>query len=436
MLVGGEPEPWGPLRNGGYRWRGLRRTLKMLGIVGLVGLVALVSTGFELYRQLERGLTRVPLEQLDATAPTDARHFLVVGSDSRGGLDDETRGELALGDFEGQRSDTIIYVALSEDRSSVSLVSLPRDLLVVDDGRERKLTDVFAGGADELIRVVRQNFGLPINHYANVSLAGFVDAVRTLGGVDICLDEPLQDRRSGADFDAGCHRMNAEEALAYVRSRQGARADFERIDRQQEFLRATLRELTERRVLANVPQLFQLVEDVSSNVITDERLGTAQIRGLADELRTVVRDGVPMTTVPAYTRRMDGTDFVIAYRPGAEALFDDLRAGRPIEDRGTRDERAATRVAVWSGGRPSATSIVGDTLLYAAFDAVPSGRGPAGADGGRTTTVYRVSDRGQQADWVAATLGAPLRELPTDVEAPVGADVVVAVGDDAQSEAP
>ena len=434
MLVGGEPEPWGPLRQGGYRWRGLRRTLKLLGVVGVVGIVAMVSTGFELYRQLEQSVTRVPLEQLDQTAPTGARHFLVVGSDSRGDLDADTRSNLSLGEFEGQRSDTIIYVAISADRSSVSLVSLPRDLLVIDDGRQRKLTDVFAGGADDLIRVIQQNFGLPVNHYAKVSLGGFVEAVRTLGGVDICLDEPLRDWRAGADFDAGCHRMSAEEALAYVRSRQGPRADFERIDRQQEFLRATLRELTERRVLANVPQLFRLVDDVATNVVTDQHLGVAQMRGLADEMRTVVREGVPMTTVPAYTRRIDGIDYVIAYRPGAEALLDDLRAGRPLEDRGTRDERAETRVAVWSGGRSSSTAIVGDTLLYAAFDAVPSGTGPAGTDAGQTTTVYRVAGDDEAARWVAATLGAPVRDLPQGVEAPNGADVVVAVGDDAQGD--
>jgi LCP family protein required for cell wall assembly len=327
-------------------------------------------------------------------------------------------------------------VSLSQDRSAVSLVSFPRDLLVVDDGRQRKLTDVFAGGADDLIRVIQQNFGLPINHYAKVSLGGFVEAVRTLGGVDICLDEPLRDWRAGADFDAGCHRMSAEEALAYVRSRQGPRADFERIDRQQTFLRATLSELTERRVLANVPRLFQLVEDISSNVITDENLGVAQMRGLADEARQLVRDGVPMTTVPGYTRRIDGIDYVIAYRPGAEALFEDLRAGRPLQDRGTRDDRAETRVAVWSGGRSAATSIVGDTLLYAAFDAVPSGRGPEGTDAGQTTTVYRVEGHDEQAAWVAATLGAPVRDLPAGVDAPEGAHVLVAVGDDAEGKGP
>ncbi len=434
--MGGEPEPWGPLRQGGRRWRGLRRTLKALGVVGLVSVVAMVSTGFELYRQFEQSVTRVPLDQLEQTAPVDARHFLVVGSDSRGDLDDDTRSGLSLGDFEGQRSDTIIYAAISRDRSSVSLVSMPRDLLVIDDGRQRKLTDVFAGGADDLIRVITSNFGLPVNHYAKVSLGGFVEAVRTIGGVDICLDEPLRDWRAGADFDAGCHRMDAEEALAYVRSRQGSRADFERIDRQQTFIQATLQELTERQILTNVPRLFQLVEDVSSHVVTDQNLGLTQMRGLADEMRTVVRDGMPMTTVPGYTRRIDGIDYVIAYRPGAEALFEDLRAGRALEDPGTRDERAETTVAVWSGGRSRATGIVGDTLLYAAFDAVPSGVGPSGTDAGSTTTIYRVGGDDAAAGWVAATLGAPIRDLPAGVDAPEGADVVVAVGDDAHGGSP
>jgi LCP family protein required for cell wall assembly len=291
----------------------------------------------------------------------------VVGSDSRGDLDDGQRGAMALGDFEGQRSDTIIYVAISADREDVSLVSLPRDLLVQDAGRQRKLTDVFAGGADDLIRVIQENFGLPVNHYAKVSLGGFIEVVRTLGGVDICLDEPLDDWRAGADFEAGCHRMSAEEALAYVRSRQGPRADFERIDRQQQFLRATLEELVDGRVLTDVPRLFHLVEDVASNVTTDEGLGVGQMRGLADEMRQVIRDGVPMTTVPGYDRRIDGVSYVVAYGPGARAMFEDLREGRPVADRGTRDEREETRLP--------------------------------------------GEEQAQKAEWVAATLGAPIRPI-------------------------
>jgi LCP family protein required for cell wall assembly len=430
LLVGGDPGPWGPRVRGGRRWRLVRRLTTVLSIMALVAATAVTTTGALLLRQADASLTRVPVQQLDRpTAPTDARHFLVVGSDARDGLDDEDRRRLRLGAFDGQRSDTIIYVAVSEDRSAVSVVSFPRDLLVIDDGRQRKLTDTFTGGPDHLIEVLRDNFGLPVNHFAEVSLGGFIDVVRTLGGVELCLDEPLRDRKSGADFEAGCHDMDPEDALAYVRSRQGPRADFERIDRQQQFLRATLSELTEARVLADVPRLFRLVEDVAGNVTTDEDLGVAQMRGLADELRQVLRAGVPMTTLPGYPKRIDGLDYVIAYGPGARAMLDDLRAGRPVADRG---ERADTGVAVLSGGRAEETEIVASTLQFGGFQAGWAGVGSA-IDAGETTTVYRLPGHEEQAGWVAATLGAPIRPLPAGTSAPEGAHVVVAVGDDAKS---
>jgi LCP family protein required for cell wall assembly len=433
LLLAAEPDPWGPRVHGGRRWRLLRRLATVLGILSVIGVTAIATTGFLLLRQAEASLTRVPVEQLEvATAPTDARHFLVVGSDDRDGLDEQARRDLRLGSFDGQRSDTIIYVAISADRSDVSLVSLPRDLLVMDDGRQSKLTDTFTGGPDNLIRVLRANFGLPVNHYAKVSLGGFVEVVRTLGGVNICLDEPLRDRKSGADFDAGCHDMSAEQALSYVRSRQGPRADFERIDRQQQFLRATLSELVDARILADVPRLFRLVEDVAGNVTTDEGLGVNQIRGLADELRQVLRDGVPMTTFPGYPRRIDGLDYVVAYGPGARAMLEDLRAGRPIADRGSREERDDTAVAVLSGGRAEGTEIVASTLMFAGFQAGWAGVGAA-IDAGETTTVYRLPGHEQEAEWVAATLGAPIRSLPASTPAPDGANVVVAVGEDASS---
>lgn len=434
MLVGGEPGSWGPMVAGGKRLRLLRRIAVTVAVLGLVGVTAVTTTGMLLVQQAESSLTRVPVQQLDvAPQLTDARHFLVVGSDARDGLDREQREGLSLGSFDGQRSDVVLYIAISADRSTVSLVSLPRDLLVLDDGRQRKLTDVYAGGPDRLVRVVQENFGLPVNHFAEISLGGFIEVVRTLGGVEICLEEPLRDRKAGADFDAGCHEMSAEDSLAYVRSRQGARADFERIDRQQTFLRAVLRELTQRRVFYDVPRLFRLVDEVASNVTTDEHLGVAQMRGLADEMREVIQGGVPMSTVPAYPRRIDGVAFMVAYGPGARAMFEDLRAGRPLADPGTREERADTRVAVWASGRWTGADVVVSTLSFGGFLAGGAGNGPAALDVGSTTTVYRLPDDDGAADRVAAVLGAPIEPLPEGVSAPSGADAVVVVGDDAIS---
>lgn len=431
-MTGGEPDAWGPEHLGGHRFRLARRLLRAFGLLALVGAVALSSTGFLLYRQAESNLTRVELEELDQDVESsDARNFLVVGSDARQGIDPEERDELSFGDFEGQRSDTIMYVSVSADREHVSLISFPRDLLVRDGTRQDKITNTFAGGADNLVRVIRENFGLSVNHYANVSLGGFLDVVRTLGGVELCLEEPLVDSKSGADLPAGCQQLTPEEALSFVRSRQGQRADFARIDRQQQFLRGALEELIDARVLADVPRLYQLVEDVAGNVTTDEQLGVAEMRGLAGELRDVVRQGVPMTTVPAYPRTIDGIDYVIAYGPGARSMFEDVRAGRPLDDRGTRQQRDETRVALWSTGLGRAATLVNDTLVWAGFDTARHGAGPESLRLGETTAVYRLPGAEDEAEWVGGLLGAPVEELPPDVEAPEDVDVVVAAGEDA-----
>jgi LCP family protein required for cell wall assembly len=432
VLVGGEPGPWGPQVSGGRRWRVLSRAAAVLGVFALVALAAIGTTGLLLVQQAETNLTRVPVPELErSVTPNTARHFLVVGSDARDGLADSDRAELSLGSFDGQRSDTIIYVAISEDREHVSLVSLPRDLLVIDGDRQRKLTDTFAGGPDDLVRVVRENFGVPVNHYAEISLSGFIEVVRTLGGVEICLDEALVDPKSGADFAPGCQEMSPQEALSYVRSRRGPRADFERIERQQRFLRAVLSELTSARILADPVRLFQIVDDVATNVTTDDGLNVAQMRGLADEMRQVVREGMPMATVPAYNRRVNGVEYMVRYGPGADAMFDDLRSGRPLAERGSREQRDGTVVALYSGGRGPELDIVHRTLLFAGFQSGGAGTGPPSTDAGRTTTVFSLPGEDRRAAWVAATLGAPVRPLPADVTPPDGAHVVVGIGSDA-----
>jgi LCP family protein required for cell wall assembly len=427
---------WGDERRGGRSHRALRRTGTLLGAVAI--LLASVSgvSGTLLLRQADASLTRIRVPELDAVEPTSrASSFLIVGSDSRAGLSEADRAELTLGNFTGQQSDTLIYAAISEDRGTVTLVSIPRDLLVFDDdGQPRKLTDLFAGGPDPLLRALRSNLGLPVNHFAMVSLGGFIDIVRTLGSVEVCLERPLRDVKSGADFEAGCHEMGPRDALAFVRSRSGPRADFERIDRQQQFIRSVLARLVDGRLLADPARVYRLVDDVASNLVTDDSLGINEMRALSTEMVGVVRDGLPMMTLPSYPRTVAGRAYVLPYGPGARALLEDVRAGRPPAPRGTAQTRSQTTVVLFSGGRELGTQIVQDTLLSSGFRSLGTlGTGPSRMDALGTTTVYWLPEQEVRAEWVAAVLGAPLLPLPEGVRVPESAQVVVAVGDDATS---
>lgn len=431
-MSAGAPGPWDPEVAEGRRFSSVRRLAWLVGVGGLLLVIAVATTTQLVVQRAEANLTRVPVPELEQTVErSDARNFLLVGSDARDGVDEDAASDIPLGDFGGQRSDVVMYLSISADREHASLVSFPRDLLVELDGRDMKLTDTFVGGPDELIRAMRENFRLPVNHYAEITIGGFIDVVDTLGSVEICLEEPLRDWRAGADFDAGCHDMGPTEALSYVRSRQGARADLERIDRQQDFLRAVLRDLTATRTLANPRQVYRLTEDVASSVTTDDQLATTQMLGLADELRSIVGAGMPMTAVPAYPRRIDDLDFMVPYGPGARALFDDLQAGRALADRGDRDQRDETVVAITSGGRPAGAGIVDSTLRFAGFQTRVRGTGAAAIDAGARTTVYVLDGEEERADWVAATLGARTLPLPDEVDPFEGVHVLVAIGDDA-----
>ncbi|MBW3620841.1 MAG: LCP family protein [Actinobacteria bacterium] len=417
---------------GGTRFRRLRRAAVALGTLGAVGAVAVGGTGLALYRTADAGLTRIPVSALEGKDGGQALNVLVVGSDSRDGLTREEELALKLGSFEGQRSDTVILASITPDQQGVSLVSFPRDLLVLDDdGDPHKLTETFFEGPDHVVDIVASNFGIPVHHYAEISILGFLGVVETLGAVEICLDESLRDRKSGADFEAGCHAMDPEEALSYVRSRQGARGDFERIERQQVFLKAMLSEMVSSRTLTDVPKLFRVVERVADNVTTDDGLDPATMRTLAEELRGLASGDVPMVVVPGYTRTIGGKSYVVAYRPGAEALFASIRDGEVLAPRGSKEERLETSVAIWTGGRADGTDVVASTLNYSGFSAASAG--PGEVDAGATTRVYVVPGFEDQAGWVGATLGAPVQSLPVGIEPPEGAQVVVAVGDDATS---
>jgi LCP family protein required for cell wall assembly len=420
-----DPGAWGPRHTGGRTNRAWWRAGYVLASLSVAGVVASSAVGALLVRKAESGLTRVPVSALDA--PLDdggPLSVLVVGSDAREGLTEAQRRELTLGNFDGQRSDTTILVTIHPETETVSVVSFPRDLRVFDqDGRRRKLTETYVRGPDGLVDVVRSNFGLPVNHFVEVSITGFIGTVEVLGSVRICLDEPLVDRKSGADLRAGCQDLTPEQALAYVRSRQGPRGDFERIERQQQFMRAMLAQMVDARVLLDVPRLARVVEEVADNVVTDDGLTLGRMRRLAEELRGVASGSVPMVTVPAYTRRLDdGKDYVLPYWPGADALFAAIRAGEPLPDRGDAEARAETRVALWTGGRPAASAIVEGTINFAGYRASPAGTGPV--DAGATTVVYVVPGAEEQAAWIAGLLGTRALPLPQGIEPPEGADVV------------
>lgn len=234
------------------RHRKRRRLFVSLSVAVLLVMVV-SSVGYARWRFSQIASVEVPgLHSEEAGKPFNV---LVVGSDSRAGPNSQ------YGNVAGQRNDVTMVVRIDPGRRQVSLVSIPRDLLVpiADTGATDKINAAFAGGPGRVAKTIEQDFGVPIHHFVLIDFNGFKSIVDALGGIKVFFPYPSQDmdnqgrNMSGLNVrQAGCQLLNGSQALALARSRDfsyvrnGVRrwdpnGDLGRIRRQQAFLEGVLK---------------------------------------------------------------------------------------------------------------------------------------------------------------------------------------------------
>lgn len=330
-----------PPRRPGPRRR--RRTWLTWTLVTLLVLVALVVAGGAwLYVSAGRQLQHVDALGDYAGRPAAGKgtNWLLVGTDSRSALTPEQREELHVGNNEVQNTDTIMVLHSGEH--GPTLVSLPRDSYVPIPGHgSRKINEAYADGGPQLLtRTVEQATGLRIDRYAEVNFLGFVQVVDAVDGVRLCLDAPLKDEKSGADFAAGCHRMNGAEALAFVRARYAdPEGDLGRVKRQRQLLGAVAEEMAAPSVLLD-PGRFQRVRDASlAALVVDDGADMARVLDMGWSMKQIAGGDGTATTVPVNRPgvMVSGVGSVLPWNEsGARELFGALRHDDRIPTSGTK----------------------------------------------------------------------------------------------------
>ncbi|MHB1016777.1 MAG: LCP family protein [Coriobacteriia bacterium] len=242
-----------------------------------------------------------PVERPSADAAPEEQeplYVLVLGADARPG---QTRA----------RSDTIILARVDLVTQTVSMLSIPRDSRVPIEGHGlNKINSANAFGGPALaIQTIKEYTGLPVNHYVELNFEGFVAVVDAVGGVTV--DGNL---------------MDAEESLAFVRSRAYRDGDFTRVKNQQKFLVAFAQEALKGENLTRLPRV---AEEVAGNVTTDMTI--PELLGLANQMRGLSDEDVKGYTVPGSTAMIDGVSYVIPDEAAAAALFEAFREGNVPE---------------------------------------------------------------------------------------------------------
>ncbi len=449
------------------RARRRKRRLKIIAISTAAVLVAGVGASYAIIRKLEGNITTLDaFGQLDEDRPVetgsgDPIDILVMGSDTRSG-DNAALG----GKAEGARSDTTIAMHIAGDRKSATAVSIPRDTMVdipacpLDNGKESRagfgqFNSAFTtGGPTCTIKTVESITGITFEHFVVVDFTGFVGMVDAVGGVDICLAEPLKDRQANVNLPDGQQTVNGQQALGVVRSRHnslGDGGDLDRIDHQQQFLGAMIRKVLSSGTLLNPARLLGFLNEATKSVTMDPDL--ASVTGLADlasSLKDVAGGQIKFVTAPTGAWSKDPNRLVLK-EGEADAVWAALRDDKPLP--GTPEAAAAAaaaaaapaaaapaappvtvapskvRVQVLNGtGQKGLAAEVADQLEAQGFVVVGTGN----ADKATQTYALHGSDKADSVRTVAAAAG----NVRTELDSALGNTITLVLGDDFESVVP
>ena len=316
--------------------RGWRRSRRV--VLGMVSILVLGATGYAWMQlsKLDTGITTANVIEPSAQTPTGTKsltvdqNILLVGLDSRtdaqgNPLPQDLLNMLHAGDSSdgGDTTDTMIVVHIPAGGGAATAISIPRDSYVdlaggfgkhkinsaYSRGKNAAVNSLSAkgvsgaalevqsneAGAKTTIQTVEKLTGLTINHYAAVNLAGFYSLSVAVGGVQVCLNNAVNDRYSGAKFPAGVQTISGADALKFVRQRHGLNSDLDRIVRQQAFLASLAKTILGAGTLTDPTKLSNLIDAVQGSIVIDQGW---DMLSFASQLHGLSSGAIQFGTIP------------------------------------------------------------------------------------------------------------------------------------------
>ena len=413
-------------------------------------------------RSFEDGINHISAATLGGGGDDGAIDILLVGMDSRtdahgNPLSADELAMLRAGDDVSTNTDTIILVRIPNNGRSATAISIPRDSYVEAPGLGKtKINGVYGqvnldmmkqlvehdgmdpaeaqkrasqAGREALIKTVADLTGVTVDHYAEIGLLGFALITDAIGGVDVCLKDPVYEPLSGADFPAGWQRLNGPQALSFVRQRHDLpRGDLDRVVRQQVVMASLAHQVISGKTLSSPATLQRLQDAVQRSVVLSDGW---DVMSFVEQLQQLAAGSVAFATIPVLDEAGwsdDGMQSVVRVDPSSvkswvDSLLHDQAQGKTEElayspDKTTVDVVNDTDI----NGLAAAVS---DVLTAKQFGAGNVGNNEGGHVNGSQVQAASVDDLGAQA--VAKELGG----LPVvaDESVPQGSVRVVLAGD-------
>ena len=301
-------------------WLPIRRTIA-------VAVILVAAWGSFLLWDANSNLTRTTA--LSGAADTPGTTYLLAGSDSR--ADGAVHDDMT----EGERSDSIMLVNVSDNGQTVAL-SIPRDTYAEIPGYGwDKINASFSyGGAPLLIQAVEKLTGLSVDHYVQIGMGGVSNIVDAVDGVELCYDSDVSDELSGLVWQAGCHTVDGTTALAFSRMRYSdPEGDIGRAKRQRQVISKTVSTALSPATLLNPGRTLSVERAGSKAFTVDDDSSIIDVVKLVFAFRSATNDklmGMPPIESINYTTAT-GASAVLLEGTTAPDFFARLRAGELTE---------------------------------------------------------------------------------------------------------
>ncbi|WP_292686019.1 MULTISPECIES: LCP family protein [unclassified Microbacterium] len=349
----------------------LVQVLTVLGAVLLVAVLSVSSVGaFYLWNAAQAVEDAgVDIGGDEATLPPSIGeieggvNMLLVGTDSCEGANAALSGACQKKTTEGERNDVTMLVHISDAPRRVTVVSLPRDMIVPipactgEDGTQYSAMSAqmlnasyMYGGLSCTKLTVEKLTGVNIQFAAAIRWTGVINMSDAIGGVDVCVSDDISDTHTGLSLSKGTHTLQGAEALQFLRIRHGIGdgSDLGRISNQQQFMSSMVRKLQSEGVLGNPATLLNLantaVKQVTSQqlVLSKTLANPQRMVQIAMAVRSVPYEDIVFVQYP--TVYAEGGLRVQPVTSAATILFDALENNQPLELTGSTSDGHGTEV--------------------------------------------------------------------------------------------
>lgn len=226
-------------------------------------------------------------------------------------------------------TDTMILVSLKPSTHQVSLLSIPRDLLVPIPGYGwQKINAANAlgesqkkDGAKLSSLIVSQILDLPVHYFIRIDFSGFKEIIDALGGIEIEVERDFVDNfypgpnfsYRTISFQKGWQIMNGNRALEFVRSRHGTNnesTDFARMKRQQKVLLAIKNKIEKIKIFEEPDKLWRLFHFLSkyfkTNLTFNELIKLGKFLNQINEKQIIIKTLEIGENAPLYEDTFNG----------------------------------------------------------------------------------------------------------------------------------